>query len=132
MVLSDKGRKKLSDLAKSRERDKSGRFVRMGNKYVYEMHYILRGASHKTSTQDKWKHVRVTKYSREHFEKRDFQRLADARKPPDYAIPNGNRERFETYECLSYTRKQAEREDIDDMRTHYEEYAGKGGGLRDT
>lgn len=133
MVLTDNGRKKLSDLEKTRERNKSGRFLPMGMKYVYDMSYIKRGASHKTSSNEKWTHVRVTQYSKKKLDVNDFRRIADRKKPYDCSIPHGSREKsFEAYMDLKYSRKQAEREEIDDGEPHIEEYTGKGGGLRDT
>lgn len=132
MVLSLKGKKVLSDFAKSRERSRSGRFLPLATKYVYDMSYIRKGSSHDTSANRKWSHVRITQYSKKKLSIADFRKIADRKKPSQFAIPRGNRESFEAFQDLKYSRRQAQREKLSDGEPHLEEYTGKGGGLRDT
>lgn len=135
MPLTEAGRRRLSELAKARERTPSGRFLPVGSKYVYDMSYIKVGSSHRTPSGQKWTHVRVTQYSAKRFKKEDFRVIADrarAEKAPDYVIPRGNREKFEAFQDLRYSRKQARLEGLADEKPHVEVYTGKGGGLRNT
>ena len=132
MVLSIEGRKRLSDFARKRERSRSGRFLPTGAKYVYDMSYIRRGSSRKSGPKEKWVHVRVTQYSRVPEKMGHFRRVSDMSKPPDAIIPRGSRTKFEAFEDLRYTKKQATREGLEDQEAHIEKYTGRGGGLADT
>ena len=132
MVLTDEGRKRLSLFAKSRERTSTGRFLPLGTKYVYDMTYIKLGAYHDTPSYEKWLHVRITIYSKKQIPINQLRKMADIKKPCNYVIPKGNRNKFEAFQVLRYSKKQAKREEIDDQEYHQEDYTGKGGGLRNT
>jgi hypothetical protein len=129
LVLSKEGRRKLSELAKTRERTLTGRFLPVGSKYVYDMSYIKAGSSHGIPANQKWTHVRITQYSRNKFAVSDFRKIAVRTKPSRFAIPRGNRDRFEAFEKLAYSRRQARLEGLDDEKPHIEVYTGRGGGL---
>ena len=136
MPLTEAGRKRLSELAKARERAPSGRFLPVGRKYVYLMHYLNPASPRRMPSHEKWIHIRVSLYSPEKkYTKEDFRRIADrtkAEKAPDYMIPRGSRDKFESFEELRISRKQARLEGLADEKPHIEVYQGKGGGLRNT
>ena len=132
MVLSRKGRKRLSLFAKARERTRTGRFLPLGTKYVYDMSYVKAGSSHNTPKHEKWLHVRITIYSLKKLTMSRFRKLADQIKPFNSGIPKGDRKKFEAFQDLKISKKQAVREEIDDQVDHIEEYSGRGGGLKDT
>ena len=132
MVLSRKGRQRLSLFAKTRERTSTGRFLPLGTKYVYDMSYIKFNASEDTPTNEKWLHIRITIYSLKELAMSRFRKLADQVKPLDFGIPKGERKKFEAFQDLKISKKQATREEIDNQQYHIEEYTGRGGGLNDT
>ena len=132
MVLSKKGREKLSLFAKARERTSTGRFLPLGTKYVYDMSYIKSNASRDTLVNQKWLHGRITIYSLKKLELPRFRMRADLAKPFGYGIPKGERKNFEAFQDLKISKKQATREGIDDQDYHDEHYTGRGGGLKDT
>ena len=132
MVLSRKGRERLSLFAKARERTSTGRFLPLGTKYVYDMSYIKSNASRDTLVNQKWLHGRITIYSLKDLVISRFRMRADLAKPFGYGIPKGDRKNFEAFQDLKISKKQAKREGIDDQDYHDEEYSGRGGGLRDT
>ena len=72
------------------------------------MSYIRQGSSHGTPINQKWLHIRITQFSKEKLDLSHFRALADSSKPPKYAIPKGSREKFETYQELKWSKKQAQ------------------------
>ena len=132
MTLTREGRRKLSSLAKKRDRNKFGQFLPVGWKNVYDMSYIRAGATRKTPVHQKWVHARITQYSTKPVSLFQLRRSADHSKPFDAAIPSGNREQFEAFMWPHHSKKQAKLEGIDDEEPHIEVYSGKGGGLKNT
>ena len=132
MVLTEAGRRRLSELARARPRYPSGRFLPLGRKYVYDMAYINPRATRQTPKHLKWWHVRITQYFKKIIGLSWFQRIADRHKPANFAIPTGRREKFESLMDLKYSKRQARLEGIVDQKPYIEDYQGSGGALRNT